>query len=170
MPQTSMQELHANAAGAKQFLDGHLVDFLELKHTNAVGKKLGNDAATDALKPVESFEMEVKNKMSNAAHEMLQAINRIEDSMRQNSNLDVADFLRYARTNLEEAEREITAAEHAYKALETYHKRIEKASVVMGKELENLMATLFSKLEELKSFQKTLFEKIVLLINEASVD
>jgi len=170
MPQTSMQELNGIAGSSKEFLSEHLMDFLETTQTKDVSQKLKNEVATTSLKPVEAFELEVKDKMSNAAHEILQCIERIEDAMKQNTEMDIKNYLRYARTNLEEANRDIEAAEHAYKALEIYQRRIEKASVVLGKELEVIMTELFNKMEQLKSYQKVLMEKCSMAINNSGVE
>ena len=151
---------------AKEFLSREVVDFLEKRHTEKVDRKFQNKATTEVLKPVETFELEVKNNMSNASHELLQAINRVEDCRKQNTELDTADYLRYARLNLEEAGKDMEAAELAYKALETYHKRVEKASAVLAHELEAAMLEIFDKLEHMKNLQRNLFEKVVVLINE----
>ncbi|MEM2874310.1 MAG: hypothetical protein QW063_02615 [Candidatus Nanoarchaeia archaeon] len=166
LQKTSLQELHGLAGSAKVFLSTQLVDFLEMKHAKAVDKKLQHEAASQALKPAETFELEIKHKMSNAAHEILQAINRIEDCQRQNSELDTVDYLRYARVNLEEAAKELEAAEKAYKGLEKYQSRIDRASSVLSHELAPVIVELFEKLEKLWSFQKTLYEKTVLMINQ----
>lgn len=166
MPLTSIQELIALSAEAKEFLNKKAVDFLDMRHVQKVSNKFKNTATTEMLAPAETFELEVKHKLSNAAHEMLQAVNRINDCKRQNTELDTVDFLRYARTNLEEARKDLDAAESAFKALEIYFSRVERASDALGKELEPVIAEIFDRLEQMKNLQKNLFEKTIVLIND----
>jgi vacuolar-type H+-ATPase subunit I/STV1 len=166
MPLTSIQELTATASNAKEFLNKKAVDFLDMRHIQKVIGKFKNEKAAEMLAPAETFELEVKHKLSNAAHEILQAVNRIEDCKKQNTELDTVDYLRYARTNLEEAGKDLDAAESVFKALEIYFSRVERASETLGKELEATIAEIFDKLEQMKNFQRNLFEKTVILIND----
>lgn len=166
MPLTSIQELTATAGHAKEFLNKSAIGFLDIRHIQKVSSKFKNEKASEMLMPAETFELEVKHKLSNAAHEILQAVNRIGDCKKQNTELDTVDYLRYARTNLEEAGKDLDAAESVFKALEIYFSRIERASEVLGKELETTIAEIFDELEQMKNFQRNLFEKTVMLIND----
>lgn len=166
MPLTSIQELAALSRDAKEFLNKKAVDFLDMRHMQKVIGKFKDEKASEILMPAETFELEVKHKLSNAAHEILQAVNRIEDCKKQNTELDTVDYLRYARTNLEEAGKDLDAAESVFKALEIYFSRVERASDVLGKELEAAIAEIFDKLEQMKNFQRNLFEKTIVLIND----
>jgi vacuolar-type H+-ATPase subunit I/STV1 len=166
MPLTSIQELTALSKDAKEFLNKQAVGFLDMRHIQKVNEKFNHASASEMLMPAETFELEVKHKMSNAAHEILQAVNRINDCKKQNSELDTVDYLRYARTNLEEAGKDLDAAKSAFKALEIYFSRIERASDILGKELEATIAEIFDELEQMKNFQKSLFEKTIMLIND----
>jgi len=168
--QTSIQELTALSGNAKKFLNKSAIGFLDMRHMQKVSNKFNHEAASEMLMPAETFELEVKHKMSNAAHEILQAANRIEDCKKQNSELDTVDYLRYARTNLEEARRDLDAAESAFKALEIYFSRVERASEALGKELEPVIAEIFDELEQMKNFQYNLLEKTAVLINEARLE
>src|SRR3989344_366764 len=87
----------------KAYLKEHLVDFLEDKHSLRVSSKLNHSGAKKRLKPVETFEYEIKHLMSAAAHEILLALDRLKDVGKARTTADKKAVLRYARTNLEEA-------------------------------------------------------------------
>ncbi len=166
MPLTSIEELQAFSAEVKAFVNDQLLDFLDAKHTADLNKKLNHPGAASILVPVETFELEIKNQLSNAAHEILQAVMRIEDSKKQNSELDVADYLRYAKTNLEEAAKDIEAANLAWTALNTYSERIEAKSVQLANSARDIVEKLANMLLQTKEFQKNLNENVLMMLNQ----
>jgi len=169
MPQPSLQQLHDLSLEIRNYISENLMSLLEMKHTEELSKKMAgsNVMVSVVLQPVEAFELEVKHKLSNAVHEILQCVNRIEDSQKQNTELDVANFLRYARLNLEEAEKDIEAAYSAWKALNTYITRIEKQNPQLASAANNdISEKLISMMEQTKNYNKELYEKILMALNE----
>lgn len=168
MPQTSssqLQQLHELAIEIKDYIDGNLLEFLDMAHTAILHQKF--NVVLPILNPVETFELEVKHKLSAAAHEILQAVKRIDDSQSQNTKLDIADYLRYARVNLEEAEKDITAAHLLWNALNTYINRIEKQSPQLATTVHNeISEKLISMLEQTNNYKKEFYEKILLVLNQ----
>jgi predicted nucleic acid-binding Zn-ribbon protein len=170
MPQTSspqLQQLHDLSAEVRDYVSENLMPFLEEKHTEELNKKMNsrNAVISVVLQPVEAFELEVKNKLSNAAHEILQCINRIEDSQKQDTVLDVTNFLRYARLNLEEAEKDIEAANSAWNSLNMYASRIEKQDGKLATAVNGIAEQLINMLEQTKNYRKELYEKILMALN-----
>ena len=165
MALTSLEQLNEFGKTTRVYLSTHLLDFLEASDTKQVKSRLqGHKAADKMLIPAETLELEIKHKLSAASHEVLQAIHRIEDASRQHSKLDIAVFLRYARVNLLEAQRDIGAASSAYRALSTYTKRVQKASTVVEHELRYVLEKTFGKIEQLRSFQKSLLQRCNLIL------
>jgi|GEM_PF-6491567 len=150
---------------ARGYLKQHFVEFLETKHFLKVKRKLQHKIADERLKPVEAFEVDIKDKLSNAAHEILHAIDKLHESKRARAAVELRNFLRYAKANLEEADKDIEAAEHSFRGLETYCARVEQNSTVLGHELRSVQDELYSKIEQLRAFQRTLLEKTTVLIN-----
>ena len=153
---------------ARSFLKQHFVEFLETKHSLKVKRKLSHKIADERLKPVEAFEVDIKDKLSNAAHEILHAIDKLHESKRARVAVEMKNFLRYAKANLDEAGKDIEAAERVYYALQTYCGRVEQNSTVLGHELRYVQDELFSKIEQLRAFQRTLLEKTTVLINQVA--
>ena len=158
------QELLSLSQVTKNYLRNHFVEFLETKHSQKTLKKTRHAAAEKHLKPVEAFEYEIKHRLSNAAHEVLHAITRIEESKKAKSAADLKDFLRYARTSLEEADRELDAAESLNNSLSTYEQRVSESSTVLGHEVRPIMDDLFAKTEQLRALQRALSSKISSLL------
>ena len=161
-----MQQLKEYSLEVRNYVSENLMAFLDAKQTEELNKKMTGDAVVSVvLQPVEAFELEVKHKLSNAAHEIIQCINRVEDSQKQNSALDVANFLRYARLNLEEAEKDIEAANSAWSALNMYISRIEKQNAKLATAVNEISEKLINMLEQTKNYRKELYEKILLALN-----
>jgi hypothetical protein len=170
MPQPSspqLQQLHDLSAEIRNYISENLMGFLNEKHTEELNKKMNssNAVVSVVLQPVEAFELEVKHKLSNAAHEILQCINRIEDSRKQNTELDVANFLRYARLNLEEAEKDMDAAKSAWDSLNLYISRVEKQNVQLATAVNGIAEQLINMLEQTQNYRKELYEKILMALN-----
>ena len=170
MPLTSISELQAFSAEVKAFVNDQLMDFLEAKHTEELNKRLNHPGAASILVPIETFELEVKHQLSNAAHEILQAVLRIEDSKKQNSELDVADYLRYAKANLEEAAKDIEAANLAWTAMNKYTDRIESKSAQLANSARDIVEKLANMLMQTKEFQKNLNEGVLLMLNQLAAE
>lgn len=169
MPQTHLTELRQLADTARDYVDDELVVFLEQMHTRKLDVKISNKKVSKALEPVEAFELEVKHKLSNAAHELIQATMRIKDSQTQNSELDVTDYLRYAKTNLEEAAKDMEAASINWNALNKYADRIDIHNVQLAAFVKDIVEKLAEHLLKTKDIHNKMYEFVLMAINEEAI-
>ena len=69
---------------------------------------------------------------------------------------------------MEEAGKDIEAAETAYKSLSLYSSRLEVWSPVLAHEIRPVTDVLFEKLEQLRAFQRSLYSKVLTLLGTDS--